>query len=173
MNPNEWIIGRDTGTSSKTIWAVMVGAVKRDSNQIHNWEFDVPHDASDFGRCWRLLVLFPEWKARLSEVSEIFIQWLPLVRQWNELEKLYCMYLAVEDYSHYKKTTKEYKEFSVMWYEFYDAIQELIHEGRLLDKGICRGRGSYHWDDKLDWGKEQLKNCQTCNKKCKFEVMVV
>lgn len=84
MNPIDWIISRDTGTSSKTIWAVMMGAELYDSFMV-----DIPHDPSDFGRCHRLLNHFPEWRDRLPEVAERFPKWLPLVNHWDELTELY------------------------------------------------------------------------------------
>jgi hypothetical protein len=82
-----WICGRDTGVSSKTIWAVMVGAI---SSLTHcGGEYDVPHDNQDFGRCYRLLMLFPEWEKRLVEVGRYLPKWRPFVLAWPELKALY------------------------------------------------------------------------------------
>ena len=86
MKPHEWIIGRDTGISSKTIWAVMMNAVPKYQEP---FQFDVPKDPSDFGRCYRLLEYFPEWKKRLNEVSDQFPKWKPLIREWTNMTKLY------------------------------------------------------------------------------------
>lgn len=77
----EWIVGDDTGISSKTIWSVMMGvAIDR---------ADKPYDPSDFGRCYRLLKLIPEWRNRLEEVSKTYPQWKGLVENWSELEALW------------------------------------------------------------------------------------
>lgn len=86
MTPCEWIIGRDTGISSKTIWAVMMRFAHVD---VGPFGFDVPHDPSDFGRCYRLLNHFPEWKARLQDVARCFPKWVPMVREWASLVELY------------------------------------------------------------------------------------
>ncbi|MGB8480705.1 MAG: hypothetical protein WCE63_18005 [Acidobacteriaceae bacterium] len=50
---------------------------------------DVPYDPADFGRCYRLLQLFPAWKPRLDEVAARYPAWRPLVREWSALESLY------------------------------------------------------------------------------------
>lgn len=81
MTPHEWILSNDTGTSSKTIWAVMMGAKSRDVG----W----PRDPDDFGRCYRLLAYFPEWRKRLPEVAQQYPAWGPLVEHWDEIERLY------------------------------------------------------------------------------------
>jgi hypothetical protein len=77
----DWLRGRDTGTSSLTILDVLAGyATDR---------YDVPRDPDDFGRCYRLLHLFPQFQARLPEVAARFPEWKPLVERWAELEALY------------------------------------------------------------------------------------
>lgn len=76
-----WIVGPDTGTSSTTIWAVMMGATYPRQSR--------PSDASDFGRCYRLLEAIPEWRARLPEVAEAHPEWAPLVAVWAELEDIW------------------------------------------------------------------------------------
>lgn len=81
MKPEQWIVGEDTGLSSKTIWSVMMDV-----------EFKMsacPSDPADFGRCYRLLQNFPEWRARLHEVSERHSHWKTLVDLWSECERIY------------------------------------------------------------------------------------
>jgi len=79
--PEEWLAGDDTGISSLTIYSVMTGVrVSRTG---------IPHDSDDFGRCHRLLSLFPEWRGRLGEVAARFPEWRGLVEAWGELEGLY------------------------------------------------------------------------------------
>lgn len=81
--PAEWLNGDDTGVSSKTIYSVMMGI------HVRGRDADVPHDPADFGRCHRLLKLFPEWRARLGEVAAWHPRWRGLVDAWAELEALY------------------------------------------------------------------------------------
>lgn len=79
--PQEWRAGRDTGISSCTIYAVMTNTFLNAAG--------TPHDAADFGRCHRLLKLFPEWRSRLPQVSARFSKWTPIVADWKRLESLY------------------------------------------------------------------------------------
>jgi hypothetical protein len=81
-----WITGRDTGLSSKTIWAFMVGSPLH-----HDWDDRVPLDPDDFGRCYRLLSLIPEWRPRLSDMAEAKPEWRPLVREWSKLTRQYVL----------------------------------------------------------------------------------
>lgn len=81
MTPNDWIAGRDTGVSSKTIWCVMTGTTCLSPG--------TPADDDDFGRCYRLLKAFPAWRARLGEMAAAYRSWVPLVPLWPELERLH------------------------------------------------------------------------------------
>ncbi|MGY2995425.1 hypothetical protein [Mesorhizobium sp. URHB0026] len=74
-----WIVGDDTGSSSKLIWAVMMGQ-KSDRWGSH------PSDGGDLGRCLRLLALAPEWKERMAELAAISPYWAALVEHWPRLE---------------------------------------------------------------------------------------
>ena len=76
-----WIVGHDTGRSSKTIWGVMMGVRVPD--------MDAPHDPDDFGRCYRLLQLIPEWRRRLHEVAGQCPRWKPIIEAWPQLARLY------------------------------------------------------------------------------------
>lgn len=87
----EWIKGRDTGISSATIWAVLSNAPTPYSCM------DVPHDPADFGRCYRLLKIVPEWRERLPEVAVRLPIWGPFVREWDRLTEMYERELAKED----------------------------------------------------------------------------
>lgn len=81
--PEVWLSGRDTGTSSLAIYAVMTSTVSP------HGRYDVPCDPQDFGRCYRLLNLFPDWKYRLGDISFRFPQWKPIIAAWPELTALY------------------------------------------------------------------------------------
>jgi len=80
--PQKWLRGRDTGISSCTIYAVMMNQSMDDYN--------IPHDPDDFGRCYRLLQLFPEWTKRLDEVASRFPIWRPFVREWDKLTEMFA-----------------------------------------------------------------------------------
>lgn len=59
----EWLLGDDIGASSKVLCAYMLGRIPYGSSH--------PHDASDRGRCIRLLRRIPEWIPRLDEMTVI------------------------------------------------------------------------------------------------------
>lgn len=82
-DPMEWIVAGDDGVSSRTIWAVMKGV------SLDVMRTDTPHDPPDFGRCYRLLEIMPEWRARLDKVAQKSSRWRPFVEHWEELEKMY------------------------------------------------------------------------------------
>lgn len=82
-----WWKSCETGTSSKTIAAVLSGHA--DVLQ-YVMRFDAPHDTSDVGRCVRLLDLAPKgWRKRLGRVAEVCPTWAPLVERWPEIEAAY------------------------------------------------------------------------------------
>lgn len=86
--PDEWLRSWDTGLSSKTIFSVFApghGA---------GGAGDLPHDSDDFGRCYRLLRAFPDWRQDLHRVSERFPAWVQLVMRWAEIEAAYEAELA-------------------------------------------------------------------------------
>lgn len=76
----EWVIGNDTGLSSKTIWAAIMGVEIPTAS--------IPYDHYDFERCWSLLNLCDEeTKERaLHKVAEQYVVWKPFVKHWSELE---------------------------------------------------------------------------------------
>jgi hypothetical protein len=125
MTPLEWMMGDDTGTSSKTIMHVMEGTPPPRSA-------DVPSDPSDFGRCHRLLEAFPAYRARLHEVAEKYPEWVGLVREWDKLTAMYVK----------SKASGNWKSPSM-----YDAMQVLIDEGRIAAGWVntspgCWSRGA-------------------------------
>jgi hypothetical protein len=78
---DQWIRNGDTGTSSETIWSVLSGHPVK--------SYGIPYDPADFGRCYRLLTVMPEWRGRLHLVAAKFPKWEPLVAAWDELTALY------------------------------------------------------------------------------------
>lgn len=83
ITPLEWALGRDTGISSEAICAVMAGCNTELGKSCY------PSDNGDFGRCYRLLKLFPEWEARIEEMGEVCPGWKPIAENWQELKALY------------------------------------------------------------------------------------
>ena len=79
ITPEQWVVGRDTGTSSLTIWAVMTG------NENPHGRNGPPLDPDDFGRCYRLLKLFPAWIPRLPEVAKACPRFAPMIEHWVEM----------------------------------------------------------------------------------------
>jgi hypothetical protein len=77
----KWLTGHDTGLSSKAIAYFMMG--------MRGVYFNYPHDPSDFGRCYRLMVLIPEFRKRLWEMKGLNRQWTALINHWEELEALW------------------------------------------------------------------------------------
>ena len=80
---HNWAASRDTGVSSFTIYTVMTGVPFPYS------DYDIPYDPADFGRCYRLLKLAPDFRERLPEVAAKFPIWKPFVEAWDELTALY------------------------------------------------------------------------------------
>lgn len=78
-----WAVGDDTGASSMAIWSTLTGIPCWDSVGA------TPMDSGDFGRCHRLLLAVPEWRARLGEVAAAHPAWAPLVADWDTLATLY------------------------------------------------------------------------------------
>lgn len=84
MKPTEWLMGRDTGISSKAIFAVMTNTYYDPKTYT-----PVPYDPADFGRCHRLLERFPTWRLFLDKMPATYPAWAPYVPVWDELTALY------------------------------------------------------------------------------------
>jgi len=80
----EWLASEDTGASSRTICHVLSG-----EPCLSRSGAGYPLDPDDFGRCHRLLELFPAWRERLDEVATRYPGWAPLVREWDALEAMF------------------------------------------------------------------------------------
>ncbi len=78
-----WITSRDTGMSSQTLWAAIMGI------EMHGPS--IPHDQDDFGRCYRLLCYCdPETKEHaLKTVGELHEIWKPFIKEWKTMTELY------------------------------------------------------------------------------------
>jgi len=86
-NEIEWEDGLHVGSSSATIFAVMVG--RRPRHVAQDRIGAIPQDPDDFSRCHRLLRIKPEWRVRMVEVAQRFPAWAPLVEHWDELTRMF------------------------------------------------------------------------------------
>lgn len=105
----QWVVGRDTGTSSMTIWSVMMMVEPR--------SHDTPADPDDFGRCYRLLQLIPRWRKHLRLVARRYPAWAPMVREWDALTAMY----EEGERTHWKPP-----------YVMYERMRALNYEGLVL-----------------------------------------
>jgi hypothetical protein len=86
----DWLLGNDTGSSSKALAAVALGANPAGAN------ISYPHDGDDFGRCYRLLKSYPEAARGLERLGkEGGSYWRALVPRWSEIEQAYLHDLAL------------------------------------------------------------------------------
>lgn len=81
-----WFASTDRGISSNAIVEVMEGLPR--GMITGSFGLGHPHDPGDFGRCFRLLKLMPEYRSRLDEMR-VTPEWSILVNHWSELEGLY------------------------------------------------------------------------------------
>ncbi|MBW7932463.1 MAG: hypothetical protein H3C62_02380 [Gemmatimonadaceae bacterium] len=88
-SPAEWLAGPDTGVSSRAIYRHMSGLPVDPACGA-----GYPHDPDDFGRCYRLLAIAPEWRARIAEMSAYGAAWAALSVHWDELTALHEAELA-------------------------------------------------------------------------------
>ncbi len=87
----EWLLGTDTGTSSRVLLAVLgqsTEATRRARVKLRR-EYPTPQDPDDLGRCVRLLDRFPAWRDRLGEIAAQHPAWGPMVSVWSDLEATY------------------------------------------------------------------------------------
>ena len=76
-----------TGESSRAIFKFMV--TQSEYLDIDKFVYKYPIDVDDWERNRALLLWFPEWKSRLTEMSIISNKWKILVNNWNEIERFY------------------------------------------------------------------------------------
>lgn len=83
-----WLKGTDTGASSEAIVFALTGRHQAGHEEPTG---STPADASDFGRCVRLLERFPDWRPQLGKVADRWPNglWPRLVARWAELERAY------------------------------------------------------------------------------------
>lgn len=75
-----WLLSDDTGASSTSICAHMLG---------EPCEGYAPSDCSDLGRCLRLLDVVPDWGLRVHEMAAYGPDWKGLIAHWDQIVSLY------------------------------------------------------------------------------------
>lgn len=109
--PEQWLRGGDTGLSSETICRLL-GNLGPPRSPSH------PLDSGDFGRCYRLLKMFPEWRARMPEVAAKYpaTVWPAYVAKWDRMtalfeagkrDELYRLMCDLRGLPHTSEATKE------------------------------------------------------------------
>lgn len=86
----DWLLNGNTGSSSKTLCAHMLGLrIEKDNSRT------APADGADRFRCVELLMLIPEWVERLDEMADetdmfwgdTWAESIPLIRGYIEERK--------------------------------------------------------------------------------------
>ncbi len=85
----QWFASGDTGISSEAVALWMSAGVKLD-----RWGSSTPSDGGDFGRCYRLLKLFPEWRERIADMAGAGNLWPTYAARWADMEAAYEADLA-------------------------------------------------------------------------------
>lgn len=81
----EWIVGGDTGSSSKYMLATaLAGAAPK-----CRWGVEYPRDCSDLGRCIRLIQAAPSVRNALPILAEASPKWAVLAADWDALVALH------------------------------------------------------------------------------------
>ena len=78
-----WVEDGDRGRSSETLFSVLTGVVLRSPQQ-----YAAPSDASDFGRCRRLLEAAPSLLGQFDRMGEVSPEWRGLVQAWSQLSSV-------------------------------------------------------------------------------------
>lgn len=85
-----WLLNGNTGVSSNTMAAIALGA-----NELHDHDItdgcglDAPHDPSDFGRCYRLVLAVPEIREHFPRIGKKVKQFAGIIREWDALVWIY------------------------------------------------------------------------------------
>jgi len=103
----KWLLSDDTGISSKNI-------IRRFLN-LPTESFGWPHDAADFGRCYRMLKLCPF--IDISIMKDVDRIWADLVDKWQEVSNLYEKNISREIYDIIDNIDKKYRKDAMLCYD--------------------------------------------------------
>lgn len=92
MNRNkmaEWIVTHNNGTSSRAMWAGLMGVKPFNPN---SWKYDIPYDSADLEYCIDLVEYCEvEPDKDFPSIIAIFPWFEPITRRWSELCRLYYL----------------------------------------------------------------------------------
>jgi hypothetical protein len=131
----EWFNGIDCGISSKTIMSILT--------DIPYDRYDIPADIGDFGRCYRMLKLFPELRKKLNIVYDKYKPYRPLIDCWLQLEKLY-LECGEFDKLDFKIQEKRKKLKDTPYNEFRELMQKLQFASRYIDGMYPQGNDRHY-----------------------------
>ena len=83
----EWIGTQAVGVSSKTMWVALMCPQCVNGNNC--WDYDIPHDADDFSRCYHLSKFAGLTLDDLRRVAKVFPYWKPIIDEWDNLVSAY------------------------------------------------------------------------------------
>ena len=83
----EWIGTQALRESSKTMCVALMCPQRINGN--NSWDYDVPHDADDFGRCYHLSKFAGLTLNDLRTVAKVFPYWTPIIDEWGNLVSAY------------------------------------------------------------------------------------
>jgi hypothetical protein len=84
LTPLQWALGNDTGISSSTLIRIQFGL-----GPDPKWGPDIPYDAADFGRCYRMIKSVTGITNPVEAAANAFPFWRPMADAWPELTVLY------------------------------------------------------------------------------------
>ena len=82
----EWIGTQRVGVSSKTMWVALMCPQNVDRE---GRDYDVPHDADDFSRCYDLYRFAQLDLNDLRKIESVFPYWKPIIDKWHDLVSAY------------------------------------------------------------------------------------
>lgn len=104
-----WWNNGERGMSSEAMWRCFMNGVNSHSPAAH------PSDPDDFGRCYRLLKVVPEWKNELHKLKALSPVWDRLIDNWHNLNEMFEQ--------NERENWVNYKEIGM-----YEFMQEIIGE---------------------------------------------
>lgn len=102
-----WLLQDDTGISSKTMIAAMFNV---DIKEVGG---GIPHDPSDFGRCYRLIKAIPEVVSGFPNLISQYPEWAPYIENWDRLTSLYERDLKSRISSELLRVMRSFRETNI------------------------------------------------------------
>lgn len=89
-----WLVGNDTGSSSKWLAATAIAGSVPESKYAPSY----PRDASDLGRCIRLIEAAPSVRNAFPLLAAACGKWAVLIEKWDALTTIYTQTPENESY---------------------------------------------------------------------------